>query len=136
MPFTYPADQKRIWKAFQIKDRNELLQDTRKSKLYELMKDLEESDIITTAGLVNDVLDILAKLDTLAQRIQSEHDKSDVREVKHAESYLEGSEEYGGESALSKYQKQKESLIQQLRDLVDPCGCFVVDYGYTPVIPC
>jgi hypothetical protein len=136
MPFTYPLDQKRIWKAFRIKDRDELLQDAQKSKLYELMRELEDSDIVTTAGLVDDALALLVQLDGINERIQVEHSASDVREVKRSESYLEGSEEYFDKSILNKYQKQKEALVQQLRDLIDPCGCFVVDYDYVPVIPC
>jgi hypothetical protein len=133
MPFTYPADQKRLWNLLNVQRRDELLQNSR-SQLYRLMTDLQAFDTKNGTTLVADVLAKMAELDAVDLKITNWLSSSNPRSTKSESSYLEGSAEYDGQSLLSIWQLQRDSLLQQLKGLIDPCGCFTVQYGYAEVI--
>jgi hypothetical protein len=133
MPFTYPADQKRLWNLFNVQRRDELLQNSR-SQLYRLMTDLEFFDTKNGTTLVDDVLVKIDELDAVDLKIIDWLSSPTPRTIKAEDSYLEGSVEYDGQSLLSIWQLQRDSLLQQLKGLIDPCGCFTVQYGYAEVI--
>lgn len=133
--FSYPSDQKRIWVALQIRDRNQLLQDPKKSKLYGLMKKLEEFDLVSHSGLVEDVIDLLDSFDAIEERIIDVSSKSNLRDIKKRDSYLQGSVEYEGTSNISKLRLQKENIKEKIRALIDECGCFSIQWGIAEVMP-
>ena len=133
MPFTYPADQKRLWTALKITRRDELLQSSC-SKLYRLMTDLEQFDTRNNTTLVTDVLAKLTAVEALEAKIAAKLATANPRNTRREESYLEGSVDYEGQSLLSIWQQQKDELLQEVRNLLDPCGCFTVQYGFAEVI--
>lgn len=133
--FSYPSDQKRIWVALQIRDRNQLLQDIKKSKLYELMKNLEEFDFANNSDLVENVIDLLDSFDVVEERITEMLSKSNMKDIKKRESYLQGSVEFEGASNISKLKMQKENIKENIRALIDECGCFSVHWGTAEVVP-
>jgi hypothetical protein len=133
MPFTYPADQKRLWNLFSVQSRDELLQN-RRSQLYQLMTDLESFDTKNSTTLVDDVLAKMDNLDEIDLKIINWLSSPNPRTVKAESSYLEGSVEYGGQGPLSIWQLQRDSFLQQLKGLIDPCGCFEVQWGCAEVI--
>ena len=132
MPFTYPADQKRLWNFLGILNPNELLQSS-ESQLYRLMTERQSFDTKNGTTLVDDVLDKMDELDAVDLKIKTWLSSSNPRNTKSQESYLEGKEEYDGQSLLSIWQLQRDSLLQQLKGLIDPCGCFTVQWGYAEV---
>jgi len=133
MPFTYPADQKRLWTALKITRREDLLQSSC-SRLYRLMTDLEQFDTRNSTTLVDDVLAKLTAIEALETKIAAKLATANPRNKTREESYLEGSVEYEGQSLLSIWQGQRDELLQEVRNLLDPCGCFTVQYGFAEVI--
>jgi acyl carrier protein phosphodiesterase len=133
MPFTYPADQTRLWTILGITRRTELLQNSQ-SGLYRLMTDTEKFDTKNGTILVNTILGKMQDLDAINAKILEFMASPNPRMTKSEDSYLEGSETYEGKGLLAIYKQQKDELIQQIRDLIDPCGCFVIQHGYADVI--
>jgi hypothetical protein len=133
MSFTYPTDQTRLWGILGIKKRTELLQN-KQSTLYRLMQELEAFDLTNNTAIVLSVTDKMDAIEAIDEKINTFLSSDNPRQVKSSSSYLEGEDVYEGKSEISIYKQQKGELVQQIQDLIDPCGCFVIQYGYASVI--
>lgn len=133
MPFSYPDDQKRLWTALRITNPMELLQNS-ESTLYRLMTERQNFDTKNGITLVDDILEKLIAFEEIEDKISEWLASPNPRNVKSQNSHLEGNIEYDSQSLLSIWRQQKSVLLQEIRSLLDPCGCFAGQYGLAEVI--
>jgi hypothetical protein len=128
--FIYAVDQKRLWLILGLTDRDEL-QQSNNSQLYRLMTELDAFDQTNSAGLVNLIQQKMQEIEALNVQIET---VATTRSIKTEESYLDGSITWEGKSEISVLKRKRDALTQRVRELIDPCGCFVVHQGYANVI--